>query len=277
MGEINTWTVSYKAQEAQSFIFFPISAHSLVDLILNYSSKHQKVLTTWKCMSPALVFSPEPQTHISKCLSDISTWKANKHHRFAHPKWNSWSSHICMPFPSQKITIPFFRLLSLLFFLTPPLIEQEILLAIIFEIYPQFDCFSPLTLQLPWSKPSSLITSRTAMVSNWPPWICLWHLQTMVITAARVYHVRSLTKGSPVSQGNAHIRTVARRPYSSVTHTLPFSYNLVITSVLLTLLKLYWLPWMCFLNMPGMLLPWRFLKIWFFSCLDHSPSRYLHG
>lgn len=51
--KINIWTVRCKPKEAQSFIFFSISAHSLGDLILNYGSKYQKVLTTGKCMSPA--------------------------------------------------------------------------------------------------------------------------------------------------------------------------------------------------------------------------------
>ena len=162
------------------------------------------------------------------------------------------------------------------FFLTPPWIEQEILLAIIFIVDPQSDCFSPLTLQFLWPKPSSSITSVTARVPNWPPWICLRHLQTTVIIAARVYHVRPLTRVPWSLRGNAHILTMARRLYRSATHTLPFSHNLVITSVLLTLLKLPWLPWMCFLNMPGMLLPCRiFFKFVFpLPLFIHSTKKF---
>lgn len=85
------------------------------------------------------------------------------------------------------------------FFLIPTS-EQEILLALIFKIHLQSDCFSPLTLQFPWSQSPSLITSMIAVVSNWPPWIRLWHLQNMVITEATVFHVIPLTKGSLVSQ-----------------------------------------------------------------------------
>ena len=51
--KISEGTISCKPKEAQSFIFFCNSAHSIGDLILNYGSEYQKVMTAWKCMSPA--------------------------------------------------------------------------------------------------------------------------------------------------------------------------------------------------------------------------------
>lgn len=127
------WTVTCRPTEAQFFIF-SLPAHSLGDLILNYGSNYQKVLTTRKCMSPAQT-SPlnsrliYPTAYLTSRLGNLINI-TDFHVPNASP---DRLIHACTPSASQKMTIPFFQLLCPLFFLSPPLTEQEILLTIVFK------------------------------------------------------------------------------------------------------------------------------------------------
>ena len=196
--KISEGTISCKPKEAQSFIFFCNSAHSIGDLILNYGSEYQKVMTAWKCMSPAqtcplnsrLIYPTARLTSPLGSLIIITDFQVPNGTPDLIPallpylkKWQFHSSSCS----DLSLSYP------------PSLFEQEILLVIIFKIYPQSDHFSPLTLQLPWSKPPSSITSIIAVVSTWPPWLCLWYPQSTLILAARVCQVRPSTKACSVS------------------------------------------------------------------------------
>lgn len=186
-GAINIWTVISKSKEVQPFLLFCNSAHSIGDLILNYGSKYQKVMTTWKCMSPAQT-SPlnsrliYPTACLTSPLGSLITITD-----IQVPNGTPDLTHAPLPSSPQKMTIPFFQLLSPLFSLSLPLFEQKILLVTLFNIstiWP-FLTIHPVT---------PLVQAAITVVSNWPPCLCLWYLAVHVYLSGQNLSCQTFNK-----------------------------------------------------------------------------------
>lgn len=131
-------------------------------------------MTTWKCMSPAqtsplnsrLIYPTACLTSPLGSLIIITDIQVP----------NGIPDLIHAPLPHLKKWQFHSSSCSVLSFAYPHLYWSRKSWWLLSSIYPQSDHFSLLTLQLPWSKPPSWITSIIALISNWPPWLCLWYL-----------------------------------------------------------------------------------------------------
>lgn len=143
---------------------------------------------------------------------------------------------------------------SSLFFLSLPLTEWEILLAIIFKIYRQSDHFSALTGNSPGPSPHH-------PSPQWLQWF-LTDLSILPLTCTAQAHHSSQSPSCQIFNGGFPWLWEEKLRFSQwpegLTGLPPKPYLLEGHLYFTHALKHHSAPWMCFLNTSGMLLPWEF-------------------